>query len=381
MYPCSSAFHRAVAENQPQMALFVFGNGAVLTNEDFDVDAGIQFDEYFCTKEDLGIGEALSNEIRFKLMNEKQLLNNFDFGEFTALLGVQTDATMNMNGFSLTYRGHTYTATARGSARLLRDGTATAGQPDFKIASMAAKDGVVYCFALNGQAYGVSASTGAETSVPDSAFMRDKASRWGGRTFAYDNRILVIRESGGYERTYEFVPLGVFNAEKPKVVNDIQLDLVCNDRMQRFDHDMADMEIPYPITLSALLNRICQSENVTVESGAMLNGSMSIPEAPEEFQRCSKRDVIGWIAEVNGCNARITRDGALKMCWLANTSQTFGAGNYTECRPYYYNTQRIDRLCARDGSAGEDLMYGPGTNTYLIQDNPFISLEVSEDGG
>lgn len=379
MYPCSSAFHRAVAANEPQMALFVFENGAVLTNEDFDVDAGIQFDDYFCTKEDLGIGEALSNEIRFKLMNEKQLLNSFDFGEFTALLGVQTSATENTKGFSLTYRGHTYTATARGNTRLLRDGTATSGQPSFKIASMAAKDGIVYCFAINGQAYGVSATSGAAVSVPNTAFMRDKATRWAGRTFSYDSRVLTIRETGGAERTYEFVPLGIFNAEKPKVVDDIQIDLVCNDRMQRFDHDMADLEVPYPITLSALLSRICQSENVTVASGDMLNGDHEVAEKPDEFDSCSKRDVIGWIAEVGGCNAKITRDGALKMYWLANTSQSFGAGNYTECRPYYYQTQKVNRLCVRDMSAAEDQMTGSGENTYLIQDNPFLRVVTDEE--
>ena len=66
MYSASEAFHNAVANGAHQMALLIFDD-AVFTNDDINVTAGIEFNDYFNTEEDLAIGQALSNEISFSI--------------------------------------------------------------------------------------------------------------------------------------------------------------------------------------------------------------------------------------------------------------------------------------------------------------------------
>ena len=88
MYNASSAFHTAVANGAPQKALLLFDD-AVFTNDDIDVDAGIELDDYFNTEEDIAIGQALSNELRFNIFNDDRMLNNYSFGDFTATIGAQ----------------------------------------------------------------------------------------------------------------------------------------------------------------------------------------------------------------------------------------------------------------------------------------------------
>lgn len=365
---CSNAFHQAVANGEKQMALFLF-DGAVLTNGDIDVEAGVEFDDYFCTKEDIGIGEALSNELRFKIVNEKNLMRTFPFGEFTAMLGARIQNGRNTSGLSISYRGYTFAASG---SRLTRNGTATSGQPGFAIAGLGGYDGKVYCFGASGQIYAVTASSGAKATVTGNAFMTDKAAGWSEKAFAYDNNILTIRTVGGSEEKYEFAPLGVFNADKPNVIDDIDIDMTCYDRMRKLDKNM-DLEITYPVTLKQLLNLVCASENVPVSSASFINEGLTVNEKPDQFDGCTKRDVVRWIAEAAGGNARIGRDGVLKISWLVSTNQTFDEGGYTECRPYYYQPAAVSQLCVRDTTEVTDAFFGDGTNVYLIQDNPFLS--------
>ena len=46
MYNASSAFHTAVANGSPQMALLIFSD-AVFCNRDINVSVGIEFNDYF----------------------------------------------------------------------------------------------------------------------------------------------------------------------------------------------------------------------------------------------------------------------------------------------------------------------------------------------
>jgi hypothetical protein len=371
MYPCSDAFHRACAENQPQMALLVFADG-VITNEDISIDEGIEFNDYFCTKEDLSIGEAISNEISFRLMNEKQLLNDFPFGDFRALLGVRLSIGENTEGFTMTYGGHVYTTMTAAGRHLLKDGEATAGQPPFLVSCLMAMDDVIYAFGLDGQPYAVSAKTGKAVACPDTAFMREKTARLSGITFAYEDRILTVRIAGETEETYEFVPLGTFTAEKPNVADDVEISLTCHDIMMKLDEDMEGLEIQYPITLKDLLKKVCESEGVPVKNQNFLNYNVTVASQPDELKDCKKRDVVGWIAEAAGANAKINRDGQMELVWLRETEQRYDEGTYSECRPYYYRTRKVNRLCVRDIKDVTESMIGSGKNTYLIQDNPFL---------
>lgn len=378
MYPASSAFHEAVANGNDQKALLIFPD-CVFTDDDISVENGIEFHDYFNTEEDLSIGQANSNEISFSLFNDERLLNNYEFGDFLATLGVLVGSeTYEPYGSVMVT---TVYATYIGNATypfLLRNGTVLPSQPSFPVASFLAYDGKVWCFAEDGRFAVYEDATGVNVTSSHSlnSFMRNKVKGWKGKGIFYNksSRILFIYQ-GGKRRRYEFVPLGHFTAERPKAPDVIQIDLNCYDYMQKFDVDMpsaAALGISYPTTVGHLFERMCAYVGVEYKSSTFINSDAVIPAEPVDFENAAMREVIKWIAEAAGSNARFDRDGKLVMDWLRQTEQRYEANGYREFNPCWYETKKVTKLYNRDTQEGTENVLGSGSEGYLIQDNPFL---------
>ena len=378
MYACSEKFHQAVAAGNRQKALLIF-NDCVFTDEDISVENGIDFHDYFNTEEDLSIGQALSNDVSFTLFNDDRLLNNYEFGEFVATLGVLYDTTTYTQTGSVmvdtkyaTYVGmDTYPF-------ITRNGNALEAKPTFAVKAILGYADRVYAFGSDGRAvvYDDRNGNNITSSYPVNAFMRNKASRWNGKGIYYnkDTRILKICEAGKKE-WYEFVPLGVFIADRPNAPDMIQIDMVCHDRMEKFDKDMpsaSQLGIGYPTTVMNLFARMCSFAGVPYSTVSFINSSAVLTEEPEGFDNASMRDVIRWIAEAAASNAKFNRDGILEMRWIKDTSQRYTTTGYQEYNPYWYATKKVDRLMSRDTQESVDYERGSGNNVYLIQDNPLL---------
>lgn len=92
MVTVSAAFMAGLADpaNHPQRIVFEFeADGAIISNEDIDVDSGVDFHETFCSETDLTIGLTPSSELSFVLFNDDRLWNEYEFGTFTAYIGVR----------------------------------------------------------------------------------------------------------------------------------------------------------------------------------------------------------------------------------------------------------------------------------------------------
>lgn len=299
MYSASNAFHRAVQEGKPQKPLLIFSN-RVFTDCDIDVESGIEFTDIFNSEEDLAIGQALSNEIVFTLFNDDRTLNNYEFGEFQALIGAQVQVDAHSGTISDSWQniGHGY-------------------------------------YYSSGQ----------------------KKMHW------YHD---------GVRETYEFVPLGWFIAERPNAPDQILINMTCYDRMQKFEKDMKDVSVTYPISIGGLFARICSVAGVSYRSSSFINSTAQIAEKPEEFDNATMRDVLKWIAEAAGSNARFDRDGYLVMDWLRSTNQTIDETGYSEFNPYWYSTKTVTKLHNRASSGDYENIVGSGSEAYLIQDNPLL---------
>ena len=380
MYNASNAFHKAVADGNEQKALLIFSD-CVFTDEDISVEEGIEFRDYFNTNEDLSIGQANSNELTFSLFNDDRLLNSYKFGDFNALLGVQTGET-----------GYTQTGTASiistrlgnrydGYAEypyIRRNRTAMSVQPNFAVRSLLCYDDKIWAFGASGQHAVYNDSNGANITSqnPVNQFMRNKGAGWSGKGIFYNksSRNLFVYE-GGVRKPYEFVPLGWFTAERPRVPDVIQIDMTCYDWMTKFDIDMPDdgsLGVTYPIALGTLLKKMCDYVGIELKSTSFINSGATISERPDDFDSVTMRDVVKWIAEAAGSNARIDRDGKLELAWLRSTSQSYQATDYSDFSPTWYETKKVTKLYNRDTQGSEDTTVGSGDEGYLIQDNPFL---------
>lgn len=378
MYPASEAFHNAVKNGNEQKALLIFKD-CVFTDDDISVDTGIEFHDYFNIEEDIAIGQAPSNEISFSLFNDDRLLNNYEFGDFLATLGVQIAeeayhhyGTVMMNTNKATYIGYNE------PPFITRNNLAIASQPSFPVASLLGYDGKVWCFSNDGRYAVYDDVTGANITGRNrlNDFMKTKSKTWNGKGIFYnkDSRILFVY-IGGTRKRYEFVPLGHFTAERPNASDVILIDMTCYDFMQKFKKDMPsndEMGISFPTTIGNLFVKMCKYVGVEYETDTFINSSALIAKRPSDFKNVTMRDVLKWIAEAAGSNARFSRDGKLKMDWLKKTSQTYSANGYEEFNPYWYETKQISKLYNRDTQNGNDHVYGAGDEGYLIQDNPLL---------
>jgi hypothetical protein len=375
MYQASNAFHNAVANNEPQIALLVFDD-AIFSNADIDVDAGIELDDYFNTEEDLAIGQALSNEIRFSVFNDDRMLNDYEFGEFVATIGVKTGVGTYKQYSPITvYDGQNEWTGFKKSPYLKLNGTAVSSQPDFSVNAIAVHGDTVYVFGSLGY-YKAYTTDGVAKTVTLNAFMRTKVAKWNniGYNLNMANRRLTIYQ-GGISTEYEFVPLGTFIAKRPNVPDVNQIMFTCHDRMTKFDVDMpdkTDLGITYPCTISNLFEKMCDYVDVPYATSTFINSTATITTEPEAFETATMREVMQWIAEAAASNLRFNRNGILVFDWIRTSGLTLDEHDYIEYSPYWYETTQVDKLYNRKSESGEDKTVGTGDIGYLIQDNPLL---------
>lgn len=381
MYPASDAFHQAVANGNEQKALLIFSD-CVFTDEDISIDNGIEFHEYFNTEEDLSIGQATSNEISFSLFNDARLLNNYAFGDFLATLGVYIGSgTYSYFAGNVTTRSKTGSVYCGYSTApyLTRAGTEVENV-NFPVLSILAYNDVIFAFGEDGRFAAVNNNSGRNITrnyPPLNSFMVEKVKKWTGKGICYRddvNKLFFYNSNGTYDQ-YEFVPLGHFTAERPKAPDRILIDMTCYDYMQKFERDMPDaaaMNITYPTDIQVLFGRMCQYLGVSFQTGPFINSDAMIVSEPEEFRNATMRDVLKWIAEAAGSNARFDRDGKLVLDWIRSTELYYTASDYMEFNPYWYKTPKVTKLYNRDTTESTEHTVGSGTEAYLIQDNPLL---------
>ena len=203
----------------------------------------------------------------------------------------------------------------------------------------------------------------------------DVRAKLGGETVGVIFPILLIIQQAGRWKKYEFVPLGRFTAERPKAPDVIQIDLTCYDLMQKFDVDMpsdAALWLSYPLPLKTLFEYMCWYVGVDYVSSDFINSTATIDSRPADFDSVTMREVIKWIAEAAGSNARFNRDGKLELAWLRQTGRSYNANAYREFNPYWYETKKVTKLYNRSTQDAEDKTVGDGNEAYLIQDNPLL---------
>ena len=379
MYAVSDQFHQAVRNGNKQKVMLIFPD-AVFTDEDINVETGIEFHDYFNLEDDISIGQTPSNEISFSLFNDYKFLNNYGFGDFLATIGVYLDETeYEMRGNTTMRTVYASYAGKNDPPYLTRNERAVDAPPGFPVASLMGYDGKVWAFSSDGQYAVYNDHTGENitSSNPVNAFMRDKSKDWVGRGLFYNksSRMLMTYDADGMRRRYEFCPLGWFVGERPNAPDKIEIGMTCYDLMQRFDIDMPDTKtlgISYPVKIGTLFQKMCDYVGLPYRTASFINSNATVDSEPEDFGNSTMRTVLGWIAEAAGSNARIDRDGYVVMDWIRNTAQSYDESGYYEFEPYWYQTKRVTKLYCRDTTDSKESTVGSGSEGYLIQDNPLL---------
>lgn len=151
----------------------------------------------------------------------------------------------------------------------------------------------------------------------------------------------------------------------------IRLDGV--DSMYLFDKDYK-AGTAFPATLQTILSDCCIDCGVNIGFGEFDNWNYVVMHKPED---CTYRQVVSWVAQIAGYNARINNNDYLELVWYENATERDGidAGNF-----FIYEEDTIDGGDFTDYSTDSIIDGGLFTDeeeTEYIR--RIISLSVSTD--
>ena len=391
MIQVSEAFRAAVRNGAPQRALLRFAT-ETFGNEDISITSkGIQLTEIINGEENLRFGLCSSASLETSLINEDGVLEKFDFGEFTALLGVRTEVTKyNLDAVCSVVIGDHVITGHKDSPHIRVNGEFANYDTAYEPLCFVAQNNVLYVvgkFGDNNIASGFKYSTNngfAFTGLGDTtANFTDIQRRKINRMMQDHVGIHVIDDStiayckNGVNEKYEFAPLGVFIAPRPNVLRKSVVDVEANDRMQLFDSDLSDVPFTYPLTMESALDALCGAVGVDRVEQDLPNANLAITKKPDSFEGATKRDVLSWIAEASATFARFNRYGLLEFTRFVDTGIEYSERDYVSVSPYTYKVPQIDKLHIRNAEVNDEEIVGSGENGYLIQDNPFLKPQSS----
>lgn len=83
------------------------------------------------------------------------------------------------------------------------------------------------------------------------------------------------------------------------------------DSMYLFDKPF-NSDLPFPATLQTLLSTCCTDCGVNIGFGQFANWNFEVKSRPED---CTYREIVSWVAQIAGYNARISNNDYLELVW------------------------------------------------------------------
>lgn len=121
--------------------------------------------------------------------------------------------------------------------------------------------------------------------------------------------------------SYEFIPMGKFNAEKPETT-DYEINLTAYDNMVLAERTY-NSQLTYPTTTTAVMKEICNAIGVSfateIESITINNPSSDEGASNSAFAGYTIREAIGYIAGLYGKFAIFNRLGQLEFRWYEDS--------------------------------------------------------------
>jgi hypothetical protein len=171
--------------------------------------------------------------------------------------------------------------------------------------------------------------------------------------------------------SYEYAPLGRFNIDEPvKSRNTIRLKAI--DNMVEFDKPYSLSQLSYPANLYQIYLNACSVCDVQPGTVNFPNKDYVVQNRPEGDY--TFRDIIGYVAELAGCFAKINRYGALEIKWYTSTGLTLSPANRFDFKPREDLVQIKGIMSTVTDENGEEVTYLTGTDDYAVDlsDNPLL---------
>lgn len=198
-----------------------------------------------------------------------------------------------------------------------------------------------------------------------------------GVSFEMRDHEYEIRIGMDVNGTAEYVPMGLFTAEKP-VLDGENIKVTLYDRMKKFEKAYFS-SLTYPASIADIVGEICTQCSVPYVS---FSSSVAVGTKPEGY---TCREMVSYIAQLIGCFAVINRSGSLEFRWYSGTAaRTLSAGQYWDPFDRSENNYTLHRIAVvvgkvtgQDGRAVDNTLVASGSTGAkgIVFENPFYTQD------
>lgn len=189
-----------------------------------------------------------------------------------------------------------------------------------------------------------------------------------------ENKDITIFEGVKDNSGIEYVQIGIFTVTKEES-NGEYTKYTAYDKMYKAEKGYFS-ELTYPSTDKAILEEICTK--LGMQLATSMTNTHTITDKPQGY---TMREMIGYMAMLQGCNAVINSDGNLEIKWYKDSGYVLDGHQYYQ-QGVTFTTSKdftIRKLTCNNTKSGDsktsEITAGDGT-TGLSFANPFMTQEI-----
>jgi hypothetical protein len=186
-----------------------------------------------------------------------------------------------------------------------------------------------------------------------------------------ENKDITIFEGVKGDSGIEYVQIGIFTVTKEES-NGEYTKYTAYDKMYKAEKGYFT-ELTYPSTDKAILEEICTK--LGIQLATSITNTHTITDKPQGY---TMREMIGYMATLQGCNAAINSDGNLELRWYKDSGYVLDGHQYYQ-QGVTFTTSKdftIRKLTCNNTKSGDKetstITSGSGT-TGLSFANPFMT--------
>jgi hypothetical protein len=186
-----------------------------------------------------------------------------------------------------------------------------------------------------------------------------------------ENKDITIFEGVKGNGGIEYVQIGIFTVTKEES-NGEYTKYTAYDKMYKAEKGYFS-ELTYPSTDKAILEEICTK--LSIQLATSITSTHTITDKPQGY---TMREMIGYMAMLQGCNAVINSDGNLEIKWYKDSGYVLDGHQYYQ-QGVTFTTSKdftIRKLTCNNTKSGDsktsEITAGDGT-TGLSFANPFMT--------
>lgn len=196
-------------------------------------------------------------------------------------------------------------------------------------------------------------------------------------TVSLENKEITVFEGVKVNEEIQYIQLGIFTVTKQTSDREYT-SYEAYDRMYKADMPYFS-DMTFPSTDKAILNEICGKLGISLATS--ITNTHTITDKPQGY---TYREIIGYIAMLQGCNAVINSDGNLELRWYKDSDYVLDGHKYYQ-QGVTFTTSKdfiIQKLTCNNTKSGSteqsQITSGDGA-TGLTFANPFMTQAILDE--